>query len=289
MSGKSLPPFKDLLKVFTNYADAVDYLFRVQTLDRQRWCDCGRCLMDFNPNQMGFRCGLKGCRKQQSVFKGTIFYNKTLGPHEILHIAHLWLAGATIKTISSHLGHDDETISAYLSDFRVLVKQSLTECDQRIGGPGVIVEIDETKLGRRKNNRGHHVEGVWVLGGVERTLERRVFLVPVPNRSAETLLQVLSEHLLPGTLVFSDMWRGYISLSSRLDVQHATVNHSLHFVDPITMVHTNTIEGTWSALKRFIPIRRRTANCVAGHLFEFIWRRLHTNALWISFLQALRV
>jgi hypothetical protein len=37
----------------------------------------------------------------------------------------------------------------------------------KIGGPGIIIEVDESKFGRRKYNRGHRVEGVWVMGGVE--------------------------------------------------------------------------------------------------------------------------
>ncbi|KCZ78735.1 hypothetical protein H311_00226 [Anncaliia algerae PRA109] len=45
-----------------------------------------------------------------------------------------------------------------------------------IGGPGIIVEIDESKFGRRKYHRGHKVEGVWVLGMVERTTSRKILL-----------------------------------------------------------------------------------------------------------------
>ena len=30
------------------------------------------------------------------------------------------------------------------------------------------MEIDESKFGKRKHNRGHSVEGQWVFGGVER-------------------------------------------------------------------------------------------------------------------------
>ena len=41
---------------------------------------------------------------------------------------------------------------------------------QKIGGPGIIVEMDESKFGHRKYNRGHRVESPWVVGGVERTV-----------------------------------------------------------------------------------------------------------------------
>ena len=37
-----------------------------------------------------------------------------------------------------------------------------------IGGQGVEVEIDESKFGKRKYNRGRLVEGHWVFGGMER-------------------------------------------------------------------------------------------------------------------------
>jgi len=35
-------------------------------------------------------------------------------------------------------------------------------------GSGVVVEIDEAKIGHRKYNRGRSVDGFWVFGGFER-------------------------------------------------------------------------------------------------------------------------
>jgi len=75
-----------------------------------------------------------------------------------------------------------------------------------VGGPGLIVEIDESKFGRRKYHRGHRVEGQWVFGGVERGTGR-CFLVPVEKRDKDTLLTIIKEWILPGTLIISDCWK----------------------------------------------------------------------------------
>jgi hypothetical protein len=50
-------------------------------------------------------------------------------------------------------------------------------CSEKIGGPRKTAEIDETKFGQRKYNRGHAVKGQWVFGGVERE-SGKTFLVP---------------------------------------------------------------------------------------------------------------
>jgi hypothetical protein len=59
----------------------------------------------------------------------------------------------------------------------------MIERGEKIGGPGKIVEIDESKFGRRKYHVGHLVEGQWVFGGIERG-SGKVFLVPCPGAGA---------------------------------------------------------------------------------------------------------
>jgi len=117
-----------------------------------------------------------------------------------------------------------------------------------IGGPGIIVEIDESKFGKRKYNTGHRVEGVWVIGGVERTPERRVFLVAVENRNADTIKALILRYVAPGSIIHTDCWAAYVNIPnwrnapSDLPFTHERVNHSVEYVNE-NGAHTNTIEG----------------------------------------------
>jgi transposase-like protein len=184
-------------------------------------------------------------------------------------------------------GHSSKTITSFMHYYRQLVTSVLEIEDSVIGGNGIVVEIDESKFGKRKYHRGHMVEGSWVFGGIERTPEKRIFLVTVPDRSAETLLNVLKEHIHPGSIIYSDMWKSYNGINEILGLQHSTVNHSFNFKDPDTGVHTNTVEGLWNGIKLRIPPRNRGQSCIDEHLMEFIWRKQNRTRLWFALLEAL--
>ena len=72
----------------------------------------------------------------------------------------------------------------------------------------------------------------------------------VQQRDAATLLPIIQAHTAPGTIIHSDEWRAYSRVASLPPVSaHRTVNHSLHFVDPATLVHTQNIESYWGRVK----------------------------------------
>ena len=85
----------------------------------------------------------------------------------------------------------------------------------------------------------------------------------------------------------SDLWKAYKAIPSAAHLEHRTVNHSRHFVDPDTGVHTNTIEGTWHGMKVGIPERVRYLGKVENHISEFIWRRQSESDIWSAFLNCL--
>ncbi|CEF61367.1 Transposase, ISXO2-like domain-containing protein [Strongyloides ratti] len=82
-----------------------------------------------------------------------------------------------------------------LNNEKVLIADLIDENQSIIGGEEVVVEIDETKVGKRKYNKSHRVDGVWVVGGVERTKKRCVFAVNVEKRDNKTLLDVVKKHV----------------------------------------------------------------------------------------------
>ena len=112
------------------------------------------------------------------------------------------------------------------------------------------LEIDESKFGKRKYNRGRQVEGHWVFGGTERIIGE-CFLVEVEHRDAATLLPLIQHHIRPGSIIYSDEWKAYSRITATTGMSHEAVNRSLHFVDPATGVHT---QGD-------------------TYLSEFMWRR----------------
>ncbi|CAG8613353.1 13178_t:CDS:1 [Acaulospora morrowiae] len=165
--------------------------------------------------------------------------------------------------------------------FHDLVIETLNNDDLMIGGDGIVVEIDESKF-----CKGKDTDGIWVVGGVERTEKRKCFFVVVDRRDAETIRSIVSKHIKPGSIVATDCWRGYQNLED-FDIIHEKINRSISFVN-MNGTHTNTIEGTWQGLKIRIQPRHRGTESIEKYLLEFIWRRKHENDLWQGLLDALR-
>lgn len=104
----------------------------------------------------------------------------------------------------------NSTIVNWSSFCREVVFDSMVVRKVQLGGHGHTVEIDESKFGRRKHHPGHRVDGQWVFGGYERET-RNCFMIPVEDRSANTLLAIIKEWIKEGTTIISDCWRVYIS------------------------------------------------------------------------------
>jgi transposase-like protein len=180
--------------------------------------------------------------------------------------------GAKSSFIKEMFGITIKTIRRLRKELTTMLEEDFQKRNWVIGGPGIIVELDESKFGRRKYNRGRTVEGTWVFGMVEKSQERKIIVLPVPNREAATLQSLIARYIHPDSILYSDMWGGYRSLRDS-NWDHQMVNHSLYNRDPVTGVNTNTIEGNWSGLKELIPKRYRRPNLVKLGLYLFMLER----------------
>ena len=110
----------------------------------------------------------------------------------MLNLINSLLNGTSNKTLRNMNVAGPVAIGDYYRFIREVMEDDLLSNPVQIGGVGVIVEIDETKLGKRKYNRGHRVEGAWAFGGLERTVVVRddgstrtqvgtAFMVRVPD------------------------------------------------------------------------------------------------------------
>ena len=97
----------------------------------------------------------------------------------------------------------------------------------KIGGPGLEVQVDETLIYRRKYGVGRLTREIWLVGGVCLPQPGGLFLVAVENRNSDTMTNVLSDWVLPYSVLITDQWRPYYSTAIISEMErHETVNHS---------------------------------------------------------------
>ena len=146
-----------------------------------------------------------------------------------------------------------ETGVTYKTAWRMFrqIRSLLSESDMQLEGEAV--EMDETYVGgRRRGRRGRPPAGdrkqTCVVGMVER--KGRVIAVAANDATHKTLHGIAKERILPKSTVFTDELSAYDGLGSG-DYQHRRINHSAG-VYVLGDIHTNTIEGFWSLVKRGI-------------------------------------
>ena len=149
-------------------------------------------------------CTWASCKQTFSSFRGTVLdiYKKKF---EIFYkTLDLLMKNCKLKIISKTLNYSIPGLKCLVKKLNTKAKSIIESESQCIGGPGIIVEIDESKFGKRKYHRGHRVDGVWVLGFVERTPKKKIMFVPLQNRKKETLTAMICRFVKPGSIIYSD-------------------------------------------------------------------------------------
>lgn len=93
-----------------------------------------------------------------------------------------------------------------------------------IGGAGDRVKIDESKFYKRIYEIRRVVRGSWIVGMIDFET-REVFFAEIFHRNAETLGDIIRNHIREGTEPFSDFWRGCTDLK-----QYNFAHYSLNYI-----------------------------------------------------------
>ncbi|XP_044185087.1 uncharacterized protein LOC114960844 [Acropora millepora] len=254
---------------------------------------CGTCGSDMKWEACGDRSDgyVWQCRKQingkrhwceRSIREGSWFENANMTLEEVMKFTYWWCQDLDQWQIKKQLGIGSHAAVDWDMFCREVCEVTLFEKREKIGGPGKLVQIDESKIGKRKYHRGHVVEGQWVFSGIEEDSQKS-FIETVENRTEETLLNLIREWVAPGTVIVSDGWRAYANLGKHGYI-HKTLNHSIEFVNKEGF-HTNKIEGHSWQKKAKLPTHGRKKEHYSSYLAEFKWRYVHRGEdLWKVFL-----
>ncbi|CAB9531600.1 Inherit from opiNOG: protein Hydra magnipapillata [Seminavis robusta] len=206
----SIPDFNTVNKLFSSNESAAKFLLAEGVISPPTVCP--KCANPVKPDlkKGKVRCRNRNCRHdgewQQSIYKGTFFEGFHSSKGALMLFCYHWLCGATDKQLAIYTGWGKQKIQLWSTYLHQVCCAVVLDEQGQIGGDGVVVEIDESKFGKRKYHRGHRVEGVWVFGGVELTPEMKVFAVAVPMRDSETLLPLIVKFIAPGSIIRSDCW-----------------------------------------------------------------------------------
>lgn len=196
------------------------------------------------------------CGRHEHPMKGTIFENSATSLKLWFHGIYLMSStrcGISAKQLERELGVTYKTAWRMFHKIRTL----LTQDDAKFDGT---VEIDEAFIGGKAkwdNNRkrvgGGTAGKIPVVGIAQRARNSesgKIKAEVAPSVRSATLLPIARRNISQGSTVYSDERWAYRHLPE-YGYEHGHTNHAQK-VYVHGNVHTNTIEGFWSLLKRGI-------------------------------------
>ena len=278
-----------LVSISKSKWDTFGRLQEAETIPMQVKCENGHQMnLPLGPEgsrRDRWRCKFRGCRKDIGIRTKIWLEGSKPGLDKMLLFIYTWSQDlATISYCKNELGMNHMNMNMREVCAWLIEKQS----QQKIGGEGKIVEIDESMFTRRKSNKGRVLPRQWVFGGICRET-KEVFICCAENRNSPTLMGCIEKYIEVGTTIYSDCWTAYKALDVNPRFPHQTVNHSYNFVDPDNGTHTETVECMWREAKEKNKKMYGThRDMLESYMAEFLWRAFVKNKSIDSFETIMR-
>jgi transposase len=214
---------------------------------------CEKCCMERKHYRVSGRTAFACDRCGNHIYPlaGTIFEKSTTSLR--IWFYAMYQMGSTRCGVSAKQ-IQRETGVTYKTAWRIF-RQIRTLMSEDVSLEGDTVEMDETYVcGKRRNGKrgrpaNHDVKKTCVVGAVERG--GKAVAVASTDATKQTLHRIANEYILSESTVYTDEFCAYDGLEKVKGYQHRRINHSTG-VYVVGSIHTNTIEGFWSLVKRGI-------------------------------------
>lgn len=260
--------------------------------------ECNVCHENMNliarhDSQDAYSWHCRNCRTRSSVKSNSFLSNCHLSTEQVVMFIFYWCHNLQLKHIMQFEGICNWDVAVNYANFlRLECRRWFDRQVIELGGfdddgESIVVEMDESFFFRRKYHRGRFRPGTWVVGIIERN-SNRCWLQEVNNRNAATLEDIIIHHILPGSTIITDAWRGYFNVGNINNgvYRHHVVVHEHAFVDPNdNSIHTQTIEGMWAHAKKKLRYQHGTSRGLfPSYLMEFAWRYAHKQHVFGDFM-----
>ncbi len=258
-----------IYKQFPTHESCLRYLEKV------KWGNTPICPYCKSPNSTPMDKELRhhcnNCNTSYSATVNTIFH-KTKADLQKWFLAISLILNAKKGISARQLARDLEVNKNTAWYMAMRIREAMLQDRELLNG---IVEVDETYVGgksRPDSKRGRGTSKSPVVGIAQRG--GRVTASKVKKVGAKSLSRVVRENVyVRSATVITDQFRGYVKLKNFVD--HKSINHSANWA--AGNIHTNTIEGFWSLLKRGIvgQYHQVSVRHLQQYVNEFCYRYNH--------------
>jgi transposase len=290
----------EFMQQFPDDRSCLDWLWRERFSPDGSHAHCPKCDTERKFHRVKDRPAYDcdHCGHHIHPLAGTIFHKSATSLHLWFYAMYIMAStrcGVSAKQLERELG---VTYKTAWRMFNLIRNEVMADDDE---GPLTgEVEADETwhggKMRQTDRNRVAREGGTRIGQYVKKRetvfamVERggRVVAMHVPSRYGYTLRSNLRQRVEPGSIVYTDDFRGYLGVEAVYD--HRTINHTAR-VYVSGDVHTQTIEGFFSLFKNGVRgvYHSVSVKWLQGYLNEYTWRynrRDNERAMFLDLLDA---
>ena len=265
----------DVIERFPDQKTCIDFLEDTRWGDVPSCTHCGSIKINSRHGTDTGNIGRWNCQECKASFKvtcNTIFHGTKM-PLQKWFVAISLMMNAKKSLSSCQLSRDLHLNqkTAWLMMHKIRI-QMAKKSDVLLRG---IIEADETYIGgkpRKRNKRkddkpakrGRGTSKTAIIGVVQR--EGHVIAQVAEDLTGQNIMKFIKSAVhVESSELMTDEYRGYLTIGR--EMKHHIINHKEQYVDGD--VHTNTIEGFWSLLKR--------AWYGTHHHYSVVWTPLYVS------------